>query len=87
MLDPQDLHFNQYESKALNIELMVDKKDIQHVQMTEVPKAYFTTLKSRKGLELFFYNNLLQITESNHGMIFDLDSMKEVHAIENIDQL
>ena len=53
--------------------------------MTELPKAYYTTLRSRKGLELSFYNNLLQITERNHGMIFDLDSMKEVHAIENID--
>ena len=25
--------------------------------------------------------------ERNHGMIFDLDSMKEVQAIENIDQM
>ena len=30
-----------------------------HIQMTEVPKAYFTTLKSRKGLKLNFYDNLL----------------------------
>ena len=64
---------------------MVEEEDIKHVQMTEVPKAYFTTLKSRKGVKLYFYDNLLQITESNHGMIFDLDSLKEVHAIENID--
>ena len=55
--------------------------------MTEVPKAYYTTLRSRKGLELSFYDNLLQITERNHGMIFDLDSMKEVKAIEHIDKM
>ena len=34
-----------------------------------------------------FYSNLLQITARNNGMIYDLDSMQEVNAIENIDQL
>ena len=53
--------------------------------MTEVPKAFFTTVKKRKGLEMEFYDNLLQITERNHGIIFDLDSLNEVQAIEEID--
>ena len=34
-----------------------------------------------------YYSNLLQNTERNNGMIFDLDSMDEVDSIENIDQL
>ena len=54
--------------------------------MTEVPKAYYTTLKNREGLKLHFYDNLLQVTERNHGMIFDLDELQELGAaIENID--
>ena len=84
--DQYTSHIKAYESRGLCIDTMVLKSDIKHIQMTEVPKAYYTTLRSRKGLDLSFYNNLLQITERNHGMIFDLDSMKEVHAIENIDQ-
>ena len=61
------------------------KDDINHVQMTEVPKSYFKTIKNRKGKQLEFFDNLLQVTVVNHGMIFDLDTMKEVEAIENID--
>ena len=53
--------------------------------MTEVPKAYFTTIKSRDGLKMTFYDNLLQITERNHGVIYDLESMKEINSIEQID--
>ena len=43
--------------------------------MTEVPKAYFTTLKSTSGSKMEFYDNLIQITERGNGMIFDLDSL------------
>ena len=53
--------------------------------MTEVPKAYFTTMKSISGLDMTYYSNLLQITERSNGMIFDLDSMQEVNSVENID--
>ena len=55
--------------------------------MTEVPKAYFTTIKDRNGLDLSFFNNLLQITVRADGMIFDLDSdpIREVNSVENID--
>mmetsp|Transcript_42077 Transcript_42077/g.55430 ORF Transcript_42077/g.55430 Transcript_42077/m.55430 type:complete len:159 (-) Transcript_42077:2279-2755(-) len=76
-----------YESKSLRLTKMVDKKDMNHIQMTEVPKAYFTTLKSITNMNMTFYSNLLQITERNNAMIFDLDSMQEVNSIENIDQL
>ena len=57
--------------------------------MTEVPKAYFTTVKNVNGLDMEYYSNLLQITERNNGMIFDLDTtpIQEVDVIENIDQL
>ena len=61
------------------------KDDINHVQMTEVPRGYFKTIKNRKGKQLDFFDNLLQVTVVSHGMIFDLDTMKEVEAIENID--
>ena len=53
--------------------------------MTEVPKGYFKTIKNRKGKQLDFFDNLLQVTVRSHGMIFDLDTVKEVEAIENID--
>ena len=38
-------------------------------------------------LQLGFYNSLLQITERNNGMVFDLDTLEEVDYIENIDQM
>jgi len=36
-----------------------------------------------------YYSNLLQITERNNGMIYDLQTtpVQEVDSIENIDQL
>ena len=43
--------------------------------MTEVPKAYFTTIKSRIGRKLDFYSNLLQVTGRLNGMIYDLDDV------------
>ena len=55
--------------------------------MTEVPKGYYSTIKSRINGQLVFFNNILQITVQSHGMIFDLDSVTEVDAIETIDQL
>ena len=68
---------------------MVETSDLEHIQMTEVPKAFFTTIKSRSGRKYQFYDNLLQVTVRSHGMIFDLDSadIAEVDSIENIDQL
>ena len=42
--------------------------------MTEVPKAYFTTVQSRVGKQMEFYSNLIQITVRGHGAIFNLDS-------------
>ena len=78
-------YYQKYPSRALPIHKLVEKSEIKHIQMTEVPKAFFTTVKKRKGLEMEFYDNLLQITERNHGIIFDLDSLNEVQAIEEID--
>ena len=74
-------------SKRLNISAMLDRDDLDHIQMTEIPKGYFTTIKSRNGKELKFFNSLLQITVRSHGIIFDLDTTREVESIENIDQL
>ena len=56
--------------------------------MTEVPKAYFSTIKSRNNLEMEFYSNLLQVTVGSHGTIYDLETSEkitEVDSIENID--
>ena len=57
--------------------------------MTEVPKAYFSTIARRSGFKIEFFNNLLQITIRNHGMLFNLDTqpIEEVDSIEDIDQL
>ena len=53
--------------------------------MTEVPKGYFTTIKDRANEKLSFFNNVLQVTVRTNGMIFDLDTLREVNAIESID--
>ena len=76
-----------YKSCALNFEQMVDGKDVAHIQLHEVPKTSHLTRKSMEGIHLSFYDNLLQISERWNGMVYDLDSMKEVYSIENIDQL
>lgn len=72
----------EYKSWALSLEDMVDLENLKHIQMTEVPDAYFTTMKQMTGKKIQYYDNLLQITIHNHGMIFDLDSLEEVDAIE-----
>lgn len=73
----------------MSIREIVSKLDLEHIQMTEVPKLYFTTIKERQKNDLEFYNSLLQVTVRSHGIVFDLDSknMNEVHSIESIDQL
>ena len=55
--------------------------------MTEVPKAYFKTIKSRERSGIDFYKNILQVTVRCNATIYDLDSMIEVDSIESIDML
>lgn len=57
--------------------------------MTEVPKAYFTSIEKRVGKSMTFYNNLLQVTIMGNGIIYNLDAdpISEVTSIENIDTL
>ena len=75
-----------FQSKMLSIHLLANQLgDIEHIQMTEVPKGYFTTIKSRIKEGMLFYNNILQVTVRSHGMIYDLDSLREVDSIESID--
>ena len=68
---------------------MLPREDMDHIQMTEVPKAFFSTIRQRDGFKLKFFDNLLQVTIRSHGMIFNLDTnpIEEVDSIEDIDQL
>lgn len=83
-----ELAYKEYISVALSIDKMTRKIWIEHIQLTEVPKSYYTTIKSRKpDNSLVFFSNLLQVTIGSNGMIFDLDSdpIREVASIESID--
>ena len=56
--------------------------------MTEVPKAFYTTIKPGKGKEkIEFYHNLLQITVRSTAIHLALDDEipDEISFIENID--
>ena len=67
--------YTQKESSRLNLALMLEQSDdLEYIQMTEIPKGYFTTINGRTGRQLEFYDNLLQITMRAHGMIFCLDT-------------
>ena len=56
--------------------------------MTEVPKAYFTTIQGRIGHRLKFYSNLLQVTIRLDGMIYDLDEvLNQLYQISDIDRI
>ena len=67
--------YTKKESTRLNVALMLERRDdLEYIQMTEVPKGYFTTIAGRTGRQLQFYDNLLQITMRAHGMIFCLDT-------------
>ena len=58
--------------------------------MTEVPKAYYTTIKPGKGKEkIEFYDNLLQITVRSTAIHLALDNEipDEISYIEHIEQL
>ena len=79
--------YQMYMSRGLFLQDIVSRKDIKHIQLTEVPKAYFSTQKSISADKMTFYSNLIQVTERNNAIIFDLDSMDEVNSVENIDQL
>ena len=63
-----------FKCRVLSIHDIVSRNDKQHIQLTEVPKAYFSMTKSINGHKIDYYDNLLQITERNYGMIFDLDT-------------
>ena len=79
----------EYESQSLSIKSLATKDMTKHIQFTEVPKAFFTTIKSRDQMGMMqFHDNLLQITIGSHGIHFDLDTnpIKEARTIENIDQ-
>ena len=54
-----DLFYSTIRSRGLNIVNMVLKSDVDHIQMTEVPKAYFTTLQSQSNMHTTFYDSLL----------------------------
>ena len=79
--------YTQMKGIALPINEIVSRTDIPHIQLSEVPKSYFTTIKKRIGKHMEFYSNLLQITVRGNGMIFDLDSypISEVLTMEAID--
>ena len=79
--------YKEFEAKALPINDIVSRTDMAHIQLTEVPKSYFSTIKNRVGKKMSFYSNLIQITARGNGIIFDLDSfpIAEVSTIEAID--
>ena len=87
MVFTRTMLFEMRESQCLSLSSMVGRADLQHIQMTEVPEAYFTTFKSRDILDIEFHKNLLQVTVGSHGTIYNLDAAKiaEVDKIENID--
>lgn len=52
--------YKEYQSICINIDKMTRKVMLPHIQLTEVPKAYFTTIKALKANETKqFYDNLL----------------------------
>ena len=80
-----DESYQMYVARPLFLQEIVGKRDIGHIQLTEVPKAYFSTQKSISASKMTFFSNLLQVTERSNGIIFDLDSLDEIGAIENLD--
>ena len=84
-----NLLYTKFTSVCISLADMLPKEDMDHIQMTEVPKAFFSTIQQRDGFKLKFFDNLLQVTIRSHGMIFNLDTnpIEEVDSIEDIDQL
>ena len=66
---------------------MVKSKDLKHIQMKEVPKAYHTTIKEKKGNTILFYQDLLQISVRTNAILIVLDkeTPKEISQIEQMD--
>ena len=52
---------------------MVKSKNLKRIQMTEVPKAYFKTMKDKKENTIQFYQDVLQITVQTSAILVSLD--------------
>ena len=73
-----------------SIKKMVESpEDQEHVQMIEVPKAQFSTIKEQTGHHYKFYSNVLQISVRNSAILVALDDEypSEISYVENIDLL
>ena len=66
---------------------MVKSKDLAHIHMKEVPKAYHKTIKEKKGNTILFYQDLLQISVRTNAILIVLDkeTPKEISQIEQMD--
>ena len=57
--------------------------------MTELPKAYFKTIKDKKDNKIEFYQDVLQITVRANAILISLDSTNpsEISYIDSLDQI
>ena len=63
-----------FDSFCISLNKLVGQADLEHIQMNEIPRAFFTCIKERDELDFTVYSNLLQVTVRSHAMIYDLDS-------------
>ena len=66
---------------------MCDKSEIGTLSISSIPLGSVLMIKSRLGMRLDFFTNLLQVQTSNRALVYDLDTLTEVCSVEDMEQL
>ena len=67
--------------------LACSPESLELIELTTVPLGNHTTIKSHNSKTMELYNNLVQYSVKNRAIIYDLDELREVGAIESLDKL
>ena len=60
---------------------------LRMIEVSTVPLGNHTSIKSCSSQSLTLYNNLVQYSVKTRAIIYDLDELREVGAIEGLDTL
>ena len=71
----------------INVSTFCDSKDASLISMSPVPQCYHTAIDNHTRDVMSFHHNMVQFQVHNRAIIYDIDSQKELSALEGMDQL
>ena len=73
--------------RKINMRLACTPDSLRMIEVSTVPLGNHTSIKSCSSQSLTLYNNLVQYSVKTRAIIYDLDELREVGAIEGLDAL